>query len=382
VQASVKCPMLLSTARRWAPCLWRRRRRSGLPAFRAGATIPLMSIEGTLARYSLSLTAEARPLEGSAGATVRVQTDCGSYVLRRRGQRSSSPERVAFDGRLRRFLRAQGLPSVVAVPTSDGEPGVRLEDGFWELYPFVEGSPYRHGEPGQLAGLGHTTAFLHRAGAEFRLRGDVSPLLEQFSLAVPGAPGSRRIDDPVCMRKALSAAAGLLEDLPRSAAGRMEELLSRVAAHYGGARYSQLDRYVIHGDLHPSNVLFDGMGGVAGLFDTDWAVFSPRVRDLADALWFFAGESESQRADIWSLTSARRVDEELARLLLQGYCAELPVGQEEAQAVQWAWLGRWIAMHLEGMYKVPMADRVRFLTRDMEEPVEEVLSMDIVGLFP
>jgi Ser/Thr protein kinase RdoA (MazF antagonist) len=339
-----------------------------------------MRIEEVLEHYPLGPVTRSEALGGTAGTVFRIEAAGEAYVLRRRGERSSGPDRVAFDARLRRFLQARGLPALAPVRTLAGADGVRALDGFWELCPFVKGRAHRTGDRGQLAALARTLAELHRLGPELRKREGHSPDLPQFTLSVPGTPGSPRIDDPACMLAALDAAAALAAGPERTRVGRMRELVQRVAERYGGPSYEGVDRHVIHGDLHPSNMLFDDRGNVSALFDFDWAVFAPRLRDLADAIWFFAGTSSAGGPDIWALTSARRVDPELARFFLREYDAALPVTPEEARMLPWAWLARWIAIHLEGMYKVPAEDRGRFLTRDMDGPVEEMLSMDFSGL--
>jgi Ser/Thr protein kinase RdoA (MazF antagonist) len=335
-----------------------------------------MTIDEVLAHYDLGAARDTEKLGGTAGATLRVVTREGTSVLRRRGERTSGLDRAAFDASLRRFLRARGLPTVAPVLTRQGREGVPAENGLWELTPLVDGVPYRVGDRRQLVCLARTLADLHRAGMEFRASGSQQPLHEQFRLTVPGIPASARIDDPARMGAALAAVMPHLADAERGIARRMVDLVGMIVEHYDGDLYAAIDRHLVHGDLHSSNLLFDGEGGVAGLFDFDWAAFAPRVRDLADGTWFFAGSPLVDGSDIWALTGARRVDPALARLFLREYSAAFPVTAAETRALPWARLARWIAIHLEGMYKVPPAERGRFLTRDMGETVEEMLCMD------
>ncbi len=338
------------------------------------------SIDAILKSYELGPITSIERMGGTAGATVRVGTADGSFVLRLRGTRTSAPEHVAFDAELRRFLRRNGFATAVPLPTIDGADGVPSADGFWELTRFVAGYGHRPGDERQLAAVARTLAELHRLGMEFRAGPPRDRPLHQFALSAPGTPSSPRIDDPRCMRVALKAVMPRLEAAERTIADRMMKLVDRAEADYGGPLYDRMDRWLIHGDFHPSNVLFDDSGEVAGVFDFDWAVCSPRVRDLADAVWFFAGSPLRDGSDIWALTAARKVKPELARAFLREYGSAQPVAVEEARALPGAWLARWIAIHLEGMFKVPPGDRGRFLTRDMDETVEQMLSLDVVRL--
>jgi len=341
---------------------------------------PERVLEEVLTHYALGPMLEVERLGGTAGATARVRTGAGVFVARRRGERTSAVEHVAFDAAFRGFLRERGVPAVPPIPTVSGEDGVPSREGFWELTAFTQGRAFRPGDPAQVRGLARTLAALHRAGGTFRVHAPGARLLRQFDLAAPGVPSSPRIDDPESLRAGLDVVAPGLDAMERAVVDRMRMLVDRIAANYSGAAYGALDRWVIHGDLHPDNLLFDEDGEVRALFDFDWSVRAPRVRDLADAVWFFAGAPRKPGADIWALTAARTVSLDWAAVLLQTYHGIEPIQTEEARAIPWAWLARWIAIHLEGMYKVPAADRGRFLTRDMGETVEEMLALDAAQL--
>jgi Ser/Thr protein kinase RdoA (MazF antagonist) len=330
--------------------------------------------EGVLAQYSVGPVVDAVEWGGTAGRTLRLSTRDGVYLLRRRGPRSSSPGRIAFDHGLRRLLLERGIPTAAPLLTRDGQSWIDRADGAYELYPFVHGRPHQPGSRAEIGSLARTLAAFHRASAEYRLVAGPSPLLEQFSLAAPGTPASRRIDDPACLLLAIRQLAADLQRAELQAARRMTELAEEVGERFGGSTYGSMDRYVIHGDLHPANVLFDDRGTVAGLFDLDWATDAPRMRDLADALHFFASRPTVEGSGIWALTAPRRPERELVRTLLSLYHAELPLREEEIETIRWAWLGRWLAMHADGAYKVAPAERGRFLTAGVTDMAEEILA--------
>jgi Ser/Thr protein kinase RdoA (MazF antagonist) len=329
-----------------------------------------------LARYAIGPILDAVEWGGTAGRTFRLSTAQGVFFLRRRGPRSSSPERIAFDHGFRHFLVCRGVPTAEPRETTDGLRWVASPDGVYELYPFVEGRAHRSGDLRQIASAARALAAFHDASVEYRIRAGPSPLLEQFSLAVPDTPPSHRIDDPACLRHALQRLSAGLTGAEGSAAHGMLDLVEMVDRAFGGATYDGLDRYVIHGDFHPANLVFGVAGSVAGIFDLDWATNAPRLRDLADALHFFASTPVATGSDIRSLVAPRRPRPELASALLTVYHEAAPLDLAELDALRWAWLGRWLAMHTDGAYKVPAAERGSFLTAGVLAMADGILRFD------
>jgi Ser/Thr protein kinase RdoA (MazF antagonist) len=329
-----------------------------------------------LERYAIGPVENAVEWGGTAGRTFRVTMAGAVCLLKRRGPRSSSPERIAFDHGLRHLLVSRGIPTVEPIATTDGRRWVASPEGAWELYPFVEGRAHRSGDLVEIASAARTLASFHRAGIEYRRAAGASPMLEQFSLAVPDTPASHRIDDPACLSHAIERLSAGLTGAEASASHSMLGLADLVARSFGGATYKDLDRYLIHGDFHPANMVFAPDGSVAGVFDMDWATNAPRLRDLADGLHFFASIPTAQGADIRALVAPRRLRPELARVFLSSYRADSPIEASEMDSLRWAWLGRWLAMHTESAYKVPPAERGAFLTAGVVETAEEILSFD------
>ena len=324
-------------------------------------------------RYDIGEIRELDPWGGTAGRTYRVATSTGVYFLRRRGARSSSEHRVAFDHSLRAFLIERGIRTVAPLRARDGSSWLRTDSGVWELYPFVEGRGHRPGNPTEIASVARELGRFHLATALLRPRIPEPPLLDQFSLSVSSTPPSTRIDDPRSMRHALQHCIPLLTPGEREVAEQMLSLVDELATHFAADAYRRLDRYVIHGDLHRGNVLFGPDGELKGIFDFDWACCAPRLRDLAEALHFFASRPSREGSDIWALTSPPVLDRAVAERLLASYSALAPLDPEEEALLSWAWMGRWIGMRIEGMYKVPRRQRGRFLTAGFREPLEAIM---------
>ena len=306
---------------------------------------------------------------GTAGHCWRVTTSGGKYLLRRRGKRTSEPSLVERDHAFRRFLVAGGIPTTCALPGLDGACYFQANGFAYELHPFVEGRFMRQDSNEELCNLATSLARFHHVAAGFRSQ---CPPLEfnQFGAALPAyAKRSSRIDDPEGM---LFALRGLYDSSDAEVQGQLAVVLSlaeKLATDYGADSYARVDDGFIHGDLNLTNILFAEDGSVAGLFDFDWAMPGARIRDVADALHFFAGGLPKPFAssDIWGLTQIPRFDFQRSALFLQAYNACNPLSELERKLLLCAWEARVLAFHIEGMAKVPTERRIEFLTREMPE---------------
>ena len=306
---------------------------------------------------------------GTAGHCWRIATLDGKYLLRRRGKRTSEPSLVARDHAFRRFLVAGGISTTCALSGRDGECFF-LANGFaYELHPFVEGRFMRQDSNEELRNLATCLAQFHRVAAGFRSQ---CPPLEfnQFGTALPKfAKRSSRIDDPEGMFFALKGLYDSLDAAGQGQIGFVLALAEKLAADYGSDVYAAVDDGFIHGDLNLTNILFTEDGSIAGLFDFDWAMPGTRIRDVADALHFFAGGLPKPFAssDIWGLTQIPRFDFQRTALFLDAYNACNPLTELERSLLLCAWEARVLAFHIEGMAKVSPERRIEFLTREMPE---------------
>ncbi len=339
-----------------------------------------MTLTYVLREWDLDATAVS-PAGGTAGRTWRVAAGGQAWFVRRRGARTATPERVAFDHGLRRWLAGNGFPAVAPARQATGD------DGVYELYPWVDGEPLTPALAERCRPpVAHTLAWFHRLAAAYDA--PCEPLLPQFGhYPEPPAP-SPRFDDPRVLADAVAQVARLYGRREDSAAlGRAERWVAWLAERYGAARYARLPQGVIHGDFNGCNLLFAANGAVAGVFDYDWAWRDTRVRDVGEALFFFGAQRERplDGGDIWSLTACPRLALEPMREFLVAYQAALPLSPAELQAVPLAMLGRWVACRTEGVMKVPTERRVEFLLAEFERPFEwvaqhaERLLADVTG---
>jgi len=306
------------------------------------------AIQSVLRRYGLADPHVVRRAGGTAGSSVVVDAGGKRYSLRARSEEHADPDTIAFEHDLVRTLDDAGFPVAAPLAACDGKTWVEACSRIIEVTPWIEGDAFEPGNAEQLRELGRQVAVFHGITSRVQVRKE-----------------KRREDDP---RRLIEDLAAFLADVDASG---HEDLLSEVRAllwqldeKLHGTIYGQLPEAIIHGDLHPGNVKFKG-NRLAGFFDFDWANRQERVRDVGDALLFFAGRRGPADADdIWSLTQAVVVDERLAATVLASYEDVSALTPNEKRALPDVMAARWMQVRIRGMRKVPPERRIRFLDRD------------------
>lgn len=307
-----------------------------------------------MASYRFSAPTVVAPMGGTAASKVLVDDGPRRYVIRRRPPQFSGPSYLRFDHELNRRLAAEGFPVAPYLPSRDGSTWVALDGAVFEATPYVPGAIEGRPNERQLRDLGRQVGRLHEIGARF---------------SHPDKEGFLREDHP-------SILLPLIDELEQLAAGepertRFEELRATLLATNErlSARRDR-DWTVIHGDLHPGNILFDG-DEVSALFDFDYTARGMAIRDIGDCLLLVAGDRNSSfdPDDIWSLAQPCRLNEERAVALLRGYAEirELPADWEDLPLVL---RSRWIQIRLRGTRKVPQTDKVLFALQDLAPTLE------------
>ncbi len=137
-----------------------------------------------------------------------------------------------------------------------------------------------------------------------------------------------------------------------------------MAARIPPATQGTLPHAVIHGDLHPGNILFLDARLVA-LLDFDWANRREQIRDIGDCLIFFCADRTGQivPGDIWSLTQGFTIDVSRAVALIQAYSEIDEILPTELLALPRVLSLRWRQMRIRGGRKVEERRRSKFLNR-------------------
>jgi Ser/Thr protein kinase RdoA (MazF antagonist) len=143
---------------------------------------------------------------------------------------------------------------------------------------------------------------------------------------------------------------------------RIREQLILVRRELDGGLWPELPKAVIHGDVHPGNVRFRN-SRVSALYDFDYLSTQARVRDLCDALMFFAATRDQplDPDDIYSLTAPYRLDADGAVVLLEGYSSTSPLVECEWEAIPWILRSLWCQNRLRGSRKVEDGEKLAFV---------------------
>jgi Ser/Thr protein kinase RdoA (MazF antagonist) len=327
-------------------------------------------IASALQAYDLGPLRTAVHHAGTAARTWRLTTASGEYLLRTRGSRTSAAELIAYDHALRRHLLAAGIPTAAPLATREGSTTTRVGERALELYAIVPGAPLAAAGLAEIAAAARALAAFHAAAASFPLAQALPPVAQYRTLGLEQT--SQRMEDPALLQRVyagLAATAGTASQAPALALA--QAWLERLRRHFSATVYSHLPQTVTHGDFTLANLLFLE-GQVSGIFDFDWARWAPRLRDLADGMFFIAGERRTPlvAADIWSLTEAAQLSVPRCARWLRSYDECAPLRPDELACLPLALAARWLSVRVEGMAKVPEAERRRFALGNLAAPLE------------
>lgn len=258
---------------------------------------------------------ELAPLRGGINSSTWLVTAEGQRFVAKAAHRSQLVPGVIVAAAIERRGIAAGAP----LPTTRGELVVTIEDdSALALLRYVPGRPLDPNDDADVARLGTTLGTVHRA------------LLEVVPPAnVPTWPW-RWLSDferlPVGPR--LRAA---VEGAMRDAEGLVGD---------GNFTLS-----VLHGDVSPSDFLFDETTGSVGLIDWGATVFGPLLYDIG------------------SLCGLRLQDERRRRIFLSAYVAAGPIGRDELA-------------HLETFIRLRWAVQARYFSWRIRKHVRTGIDTD------
>lgn len=301
-----------------------------------------------LAAFGLGPASQLQPLGGTATRKWDVLAPQGRFVVRRRPREFADSRAAGFDHAVLRRLAAAGFPVPCPAVAPNGLTVLVRDGEMYEVLRWVAGGPFPEGDPRAIAELGAFLARFHKtlasdfpAGKEERLREDHPNLLTPYLVALQDLAADAE------QQRQLAA---------------IDAQLAQVRHQVDEQLYANLPRAIIHGDFHPGNVRFQGTS-VAALYDFDYLGVQARVRDVSDALMFFASRRRQtlDADDIHSLTQPFVPEVASCLALLAGYQSVSRLTEAEWEALPWLIRSRWLQMRLRGSRKVPNADKVPFV---------------------
>lgn len=234
--------------------------------------------------------------EGVENSNYLLVTEAGQFILtlyEKRVQEADLPFFLA----LMEHLAQQGLACPLPLHGRDGRALRRLRGRPAAVVSFLRGLSPRRPHVGHCAGVGQVLAQLHRAGDGFTLS-------RTNDLSVTGW---RDLLDRT-VERADSVKPGLAEALARE--------VDHLEREWPG----DLPAGVIHADLFPDNVLFEG-DRVSGVIDFYFACTDAYAYDLAICL------------NAWCFESDRQFNVTKARQFLRGYRQVRPLSVAEVTAL-------------------------------------------------
>ena len=254
-------------------------------------------LEAFLADYDVGRLRSFKGIaEGVENSNFLVLTDRAPFILTLYEKRVEPADLPFFLG-LMHHLSARGVPCPTPIRARDGESLRDLCGRPAAMVSFLSGVWPRRILPGQCAALGGALAGMHQAGADFSLRRPNNLSVAGWRLLFAG-----------CEARADQVESGLRAELARD--------LADIAESWPVG----LPSGVIHADLFPDNVFFDGET-LTGLIDFYFACNDFLVYDLAVCL------------NAWCFERDLQFNATKARMLLNAYARVRPLSPAEVAAI-------------------------------------------------
>jgi homoserine kinase type II len=259
--------------------------------------IDAAALAAFLADYDLgAVQALVGITEGVENSNYRLETELGRFILTIYEKRVD-PADLPFFLALMEHLAERGLPCPLPVHGRDGRALRELAGKPAAIVTFLDGRWSRRITVGRCQALGGLLASLHLAARGF-------------------APARANALGPAGWERLIGACGGRADEVAPGLGGELAAELDTLAAAWP----DDLPAGVIHADLFPDNVFFEGER-VSGVFDFYFACNDLLAYDLAVCLnaWCFEADGA------FNITKARA--------LLEGYRARRPLARAEVAAL-------------------------------------------------
>ncbi len=222
-----------------------------------------------------------------------IQTETGTYMLKRRAAGKDDPFRVAFSHALQLYLASKQFPLPRLMGTrGDNRSMLQYQHRIYEMFEYIKGGGYDNSLDA-TASAGKTLALFHKLLADYQ---------PEYEPPVGSYHASRSV------ARSMDTIPGAIAKIdPKSAETESDKIVKAVAylrAAYNEAAMrvneiglSDWPMQITHADWHPGNMLFRGSRVVA-VIDYDAARIQQRVIDVANGVLQFSilggGDDPSQ----------------------------------------------------------------------------------------
>jgi Ser/Thr protein kinase RdoA (MazF antagonist) len=290
-------------------------------------------------------------LGGTAAPKWCIEQATEKFVLRQRQNEFALPATISFDHQMLTKLHGVGLPVPYPQTANDGRTCVECDGNVYELLNWVEGRPFTPGDVKAISGLAEFMAQFHRVSSE----------------SIPsGKEAMKREDHPELLMPYVDKLELLCRTLlEKKEIEKIREQISILDTRLERNVYYMLPMVVIHGDVHPGNIMFEG-SRVSAVYDFDYMSVQARVRDICDCLAFFTSTREHNFDvnDIHSLTQAFTFNYRLSAIFLNEYTKVISLEEIEFAVLPMILRSLWLNMRLRGCRKVSDDKKLEFVLTD------------------
>jgi Ser/Thr protein kinase RdoA (MazF antagonist) len=274
------------------------------------------AFNAVLARYGVTAQSVRAIPRGRVNQHWRVESEGGSYVLRRYAwtplvAARHTPDSIAVEHRALLHAEASGWPVAPPVRSDAGTTTVDDDVALYALFPLLPGRPAARESLRQLGLKGRLLARLHRDMAAFDAGGQRPGFARMWEL-------DRFMGSTRTVTQLLHAFNDHYSDYAwavRTQRYRNLHELSRLG-------YGELPQQYCHFDFHRDNLLFDHRA-LSGLLDFDSSHVDSRVADIATSIALDCIEPPTYNA----------ISPDAVRAFVAGYAQGAPLSESESQLV-------------------------------------------------
>lgn len=232
-----------------------------------------------LSHYDLGRIAAIRQFNRGSHKSPKllIQTDTGTFLLKRRARGKDDPFKVAFSHSLQLHLASKQFPLPRLIGTKgDNRSMLQMQNAVYEVFEYIRGGGYDNSLEA-TASAGKTLALYHKILADYQ---------PEYEPPVGSYHASRIVS------KSMESLPTMLQRVdPQNVADQADKVASvirylRSSYNEAALRVNEMGlidwpMQIVHGDWHPGNMLFRGSRVVA-VIDYDTARIQQRIIDVAN----------------------------------------------------------------------------------------------------